>query len=119
MGGAGEELGGEHEENVEMEEAFVPPVQWRPVHPDPLILGVVVSDPNPEGIPVASGQEVPHKGLAGEALGGQRRTSFLCSVEVMPSPTCSSAVVMMARWPPLLLHWFPLSLQLRCVCDTM
>lgn len=52
----------------------LPSDQWRPVHPGPLVLGVLVSDAEPEGVPVASGQEVPHEGLAGGAAGGQGRS---------------------------------------------
>lgn len=56
------------------EQVVLPSIQWRPIHPGPLVLGLLVSDANPEGIPVASGQEVPNEGLAGGAAGCQRRS---------------------------------------------
>lgn len=64
---------GEEDEEVEI----LPSNQWRPVHPDPLVLGVLVSDADPEGFPVTSGQQVPHEGLAGGVAGGEWRTSYL------------------------------------------
>lgn len=97
----------------------LPSDQWSPVHPGPLVLGVLVSDAEPEGVPVASGQEVPHEALAGGAAGGQGRTSCFRPAVALLSPTCSSAVVMMARWPPLLLQSSLLPLQLFDVFDTM
>lgn len=87
----------EKEEKVEVEEkkeeegeqVVLPSDQWRPVHPDPLVLCVLVSDADPEGVPVASGQEVPHEGLAGGAAGGQGRSEedFLPPPSgVLPAP---------------------------------
>lgn len=55
------------------EREVLPCNQWRPVHPGPLVLGVLVCDADPERVPVASGQQVPHKGLAGGAARGERR----------------------------------------------
>lgn len=48
----------------------LPSDQRGTVHPFPLILCVLVSDPKPEGVPVASGKTIPQKRLRGNTHKG-------------------------------------------------
>lgn len=56
--------------------SFLPSDQRRPVHPLPLVLGVLVGDAEPEGVPVASGEKIPQKRLAGGEEGDSSEAVF-------------------------------------------